>query len=193
MIMTNLKKKPLILLVGILVLTAVSCRLIPASISESPAVQEDFTDQTINEVETLLEDIQQQSGTFAFTITEEEMASYLNLKISENQAQPQVEDLDVEFQNNEIKLSGDVLVQNLGIKVPAELILAAKVDEIGQLYFEFISVSVGNMDLPASMEESISTTVTEVMNSKFANYLSGFKIETVYVDAGMLTISGVKR
>jgi hypothetical protein len=121
------------------------------------------------------------------------MATYLTLKMSENQAQPPVEDLDVKFRDNQITLSGDVLLQNLGIKVPTELVLVAKVDDIGQLYFELVSVSLANMELPAALEESLSAAITDVMNSQFANYLSGFKIDTVYVNGGMITISGKKR
>lgn len=193
MITANLKKKPLFFIVCVLVLTSMACRFSPTSSTDDQVIQADPTSVESDDVESLLEDIQQQIGTFAFTVTEEEMATYLTLKMSENQAQPQVENLDVKFRDNQIKLSGDVLVQNIGIKVPVELVLVAKVDDIGQLYFELVSVSVANMKLPAALEESLSTAITDVMNSKFANTLSGFMIDTVYVNGGMLTISGKKR
>jgi uncharacterized protein YpmS len=193
MITANLKKKPLFFIVCVLVLTSVACRFSSTPVLEDSTIPDDLPSTESADVESLLEDIQQQIGTFAFTVTEEEMASYLTLKMSENQAQPPVEDLDIKFRDNQITLSGDVLLQNLGIKVPTELVLVAKVDDIGQLYFELVSVSLANIELPAALEESLSAAITDVMNSQFANYLSGFKIDTVYVNGGMLTISGKKR
>lgn len=193
MITANLKKKPLFFIVCVLVLTSMACRFSPSPSTEDLTIPDEPPIAGSGDVESLLEDIQQQIGTFAFTVSEEEMATYLTLKMSENQAQPPVEDLDVKFRDNQITLSGDVLVQNIGIKVPVELVLVAKVDDIGQLYFELVGVSVANMQLPAGLEESLSAAITDVMNSKFANYLSGFMIDTVYVNGGMLTISGKKR
>jgi uncharacterized protein YpmS len=193
MISANLKKKPLFFIVCVLVFTSMACRFSPAASTEIPVIQDTPISGESNEIESLLEDIQDQIGTFAFTVTEEEMATYLTLKMSENQAEAPVENLGVKFRDNQITLSGDVLVQNIGIKVPVELGIVAKVDEDSQLYFELVSVSVANMKLPEALEQSLSAAITDLMNSQFANYLSGFKIDTVYVNGGMLTISGQKR
>ena len=196
MITANLKKKPFFFIVCVLVLTSMACRFSPTTSTATATpitIEEDLPSTETGDVESLLEDMQQHIGTFAFTVTEEEMVSYLTLKMSENQELPQVDNLDVKFRDNQITLSGDVFVENLGIKVPAELVLVAKVDETGQLYFELVSVSVANMVLPASLEEMISDVFTDLMNSKFTDYLRGYKIDTVYVNGGMLTISGQKR
>lgn len=189
----NLKKKPLFFLVCVLVLTSMACRFSPQSSPEEPTIPVVPTNPESNGVESLLEDLQSQFGTFAFTVTEEEMATYLTLKMSENQDEVPVESLYVYFRDNQITVGGDLLVENLGIKVPAEVGVIAKVTEDGQLYFEIVSITVANITLPKSMERSLSAAITDVMNSQFANYLSGFKIETVYVNGGLLTISGSKR
>jgi uncharacterized protein YpmS len=189
----NLKKKPLFFLVCVLVLTSMACRFSPQSSPEEPTIPVVPTNPESNGVESLLEDLQSQFGTFAFTVTEEEMSTYLTLKMSENQDEVPVENLYVYFRDNQITVGGDLLVENLGIKVPAEAGVIAKVTEDGQLYFEIVSITVANITLPESMERSLSSAITDVMNSQFANYLSGFKIETVYVNGGLLTISGSKR
>jgi uncharacterized protein YpmS len=192
MISTNLKKKSACWLVCLFILISLSCRFLPGAQPE-PYIAEILPDNLEAEVETLLQDIQNQSGSFAFTITEEQMTSYLTQKMSENQEAPAIDDLAVEFQSNQILLKGDVMVENIGIKVPVELGLVAKVDENGMLNFELLSVSVASIALPESVERSLSAAITDLMNSKFANYLSGFRIDTVYISDGLLTISGEKR
>jgi uncharacterized protein YpmS len=194
MISANLKKKPLLFIACVLVLTSMACRF-GSNVSNEPTpfiINEPIPSDS-NDAESIFEDIQSQIGTFAFTVTEDEMASYLTLKMSENQEQAPVENLAVNFQDNQITVSGDVLIENIGIKVPVEIGLVAKVDENGQLYFEIVSIKVANMQLPEGLEQSLSTAITDVMNSQFANYLSGYKIESVYVNGGLLTISGKKR
>lgn len=193
MIVTNLKKTSLFFLVTMLVLSSMACLLSPKNNTENPVIQDDPINNEPNEVETLLTDLQSQTGSFAFSVTEEEMASYLTLKMNENQAEAPVENLQVMFQENQITLAGDVFAQNLGVKVPVEIGIVAKVDETGQLYFELVSVKVANLKLPQTLEQSLSAAFTDLMNSQFANYLSGYKIDTVFVNAGLLTISGEKR
>lgn len=190
---TNLKKKILVFIVIFLMLSSMACFLSQSTGIEISTPEENPILPESNEVVTFLEDLQSQTGTFAFTVTEEQMTSYLTLKANENQAPGSVEDINVLFRENQITLSGDVFVQSVGIKVPVQIGLLAKVDENGMLFFEIVAVEVANMTLPESLEQSLSAMFTDLMNSQFANYFSGYKIDTVFINSGLLTISGEKR
>jgi uncharacterized protein YpmS len=189
----NLNKKPLLLISIIITLVTLACRAAADIPSASAFPAPEVSQQSADKVEALLEDVQEQSGSFAFTITDQEMTSYLTLKMAENQESPPIENLNVVFSDNQVFVYGDVFVQNLGMKLPAVLAIAGRVDTNGTLQFELISAQVGKINMPAFVQDQISKVTTGAMNSQFSKYLSGYRIDNLYIDQGMLTVSGGKR
>ncbi|HET59173.1 MAG TPA: hypothetical protein ENN32_02245 [Chloroflexi bacterium] len=189
----NLNKKPLLLIAIIITLVTLACRAAADIPSASAFPVPEISQQSADKVEALLDDVQSQSGSFAFTITDQEMTSYLTLKMAENQESPPIENLNVVFSDNQIFVYGDVFVQNLGMKLPAVLVIAGRVDTNGTLQFELISAQVGRINMPAFVQDQISKATTGAMNSQFSKYLSGYRIDNLYIDQGMLTVSGGKR
>lgn len=189
----NLNKKPLLLLTIILTVVILACRagadIPPASSFPTPEISQEGAEN----VEAILDDVQSQSGSFAFTITDQEMTSYLTLKMAENQESPPVENLNVIFSNNQIYVYGDAYIDSLGMKVPTVLAIAGRVDANGGLLFELLSAQAGRVNLPPFIQEQISNATTGVLNSQFSKYLSGYRIDNLYIDNGMLTVSGEKR
>lgn len=189
----NLNKKPLLFLFAILTLVTIACRSGADIPSYSAFPVPEVSQQSADKVEDLLDEVQSQRGSFAFTITDQEMTSYLTLKMAENQESLAIENLVVIFSNNQIFVYGDVYVQNLGLKFPAVLVIAGRVDANGTLQFELVSAQVSRINMPAFLQDQISNATTGAMNSQFSKYLSGYRIDNLYVDQGMLTVSGEKR
>ena len=189
----NLNKKPLLLIYILLTLVSLACRAGAGIPPASALPAQEISQQSADKVEALLDDVQSQSGSFAFTITDQEMTSYLTLKMAENQESPPIENLNVVFADNQIFVYGDVFVQNLGMKLPAVLAIAGRVDTNGTLQFELISAQVGRINMPGFIQDQISNVTTGAMNSQFSKYLSGYRIDNLYIDQSMLTVSGEKR
>lgn len=189
----NLNIKSLLLLIIILTFIILACRagadIPPASSFPAPEISQ----QSADEVEAILDDVKSQSGSFAFTITDQEMTSYLTLKMAENQESPPVENLNVIFSNNQIFVYGDAYVEGLGMKLPTVLAIAGRIDANGGVQFELLSAQAGRITLPSFIQEQISNATTGVLNSQFSKYLSGYRIDNLYIDHGMLTVSGEKR
>jgi uncharacterized protein YpmS len=189
----KLNKKPLLFISIIITIVTLACRaaadIPPANAFPVPEISQ----QSADKVEALLDDVQSQNGSFAFTITDQEMTSYLTLKMAENQENPPIENINVIFTDNQILVYGDVYIQSLGMKLPAVLAIAGRVDMNGNLQFELISAQVGRLNMPAFIQGQISNATTGMMNSQFSKYLSGYRIDNLYIDQGMLTVSGEKR
>ena len=189
----NLNKKPLLFLTIILTVIILACRAGADTPSASSFPTPEISQESADNVEAILDDVLSQSGSFAFTITDQEMTSYLTLKMAENQESPQVENLSVVFSNNQIYVYGDAYIDTLGMKLPIVLAIAGRVDADGGLQFELLSAQAGRVNLPPFIQEQISNATTGVMNSQFSKYLSGYRIDNLYIDNGMLTVSGEKR
>lgn len=185
-------KKSLLLLFIILLLTGLACQLPFQLTKEAPASSTQFSSEAAETVDTLIDEIGNQSGQFAFTVTEEELTSYLTLKSSETQDDFIFENIYTSLDDEKISITGDVYSTKLGIQIPAELVITADIDDDGNLDFILESVNLGKIALSDSLEETISTTVNELLTNNITNHMVGVSIDTIYIDNGMLTVSGYK-
>ena len=185
-------KKSLLLLFIILLLTGLACQLPFQLNKQAPASSTQFSYEAAETVDILLDEIENQSGQFAFTITEEELTSYLTLKSTETQDDFIFDNIYTSFDDEKISLTGDLSSNKLGIQVPAELVITAEIDSNGKLFFVLESVNLGKITFSDSLEETISTTLNELLTNNITNHMVGVSIDTIYIDNGMLTVSGYK-
>lgn len=183
-------KKTLFFMFTIILFVGVACQLPFTIRKQSSDTSAQFSLETAQAVEKLLANVENQNGAFAFTITEEELTSYLTLKLFEAQDNLSVENIHTSLVDNQIKITGDFFVSAVGLKIPTELIITAKTDVEGNLFFNLESVNMGALAVSDVLEQQISKAVNEVLTNNLSNQLIGTTIDTVYIDNNMLTISG---
>jgi uncharacterized protein YpmS len=185
-------KKPIILIFITMLLIGLACQLPFQFARQTSATSSQFSPEAAETVEKLFTELESQTGQFAFTITEEELTSYLTLKLDEKQDGFTVDNIQTTLDDNLITITADLYASTLGIKVPGELIITADTDIDGNLVFSLDSINLGALSLSNSLEETIGTAVNESLTNNISNQLVGVSIDTIYIDNGMMTISGTK-
>ena len=183
-------KKPLFVLLLIILLVGVACQLPFTLQKQAEDSSAQFSHEAAQAVEKLLEDIEGQNGPFAFTITEEELTSYVTLKLAETQDDLSIENVHTTLDDDQIKINGDFFVSALGINIPIALIITAETGIQGNLIFILESINLGNLAVSDVLEQQISKAVNEALTNNISNKLTGTTIDTIYIDNHMLTVSG---
>ena len=183
----------LVFTIVMLALVALACRLPIDLVKETPTQSAEVNPFDAQAVEDILQNAQEQNGPFAFTITEEQLTSYITLKLDEKQDGFTIQNPSVSLDDSQILLNADIKLDTFGIVLPAEAYLSAGTNLDGELLFTLESIKIGNMNLSEKMQESLSKAIEEAMNSNLGTDLSSYRIDTIYIDEGMITISGAKR
>jgi uncharacterized protein YpmS len=176
-----------------LILIGLACRLPVDLAKENISDVPIYSTEDAQAVEEILQNAQAQTGQFAFTITEEQLTSYITLKLSETQDDFTVQNAVVSLDDSLIITKADLYFTKIGLKVPAEISLSGTTTVDGELVFSLETISLGNLELPENMEKNLSMSIEEAMNSNLGTQLSGFRMDTLYIDEGMITISGSRR
>ena len=183
-------KNPLSALILIILFVGVACQLPFTFRNQTENTSAQFSPEAAQVVEKLLEEIESQKGTFAFTITEEELTSYITLKLAETQDDLSITNIHTTLDNDQIIMTGDFFVSALGINIPIELIITAETDVQENLVFNLESINLGNLAVSDTLEQQLSKAVNEALTNNISNQLTGTTIDTIYIDNHMLTISG---
>lgn len=177
----------------VFVLVSLACRLPLLSEKQNSLPTVPVSVEAAESVEQIIEQALSEPGIFAFTLTEEELTSYLTLNLLETQDDYTVENLAMRLDDDRATMTADVTINSMGIQTPAEMVLRAEVSETGELSFVLESLKAGSISLPNSIQQSISQTITDAMESQITPQLSGVQLDTVFIDDGMLTVSGIRQ
>ena len=130
------------------------------------------------------------SGLIAFTITEEQITSYL---AKELQSRPEqvLYNPQVYLNNGHIDIYGQVKTDV--VTANAHLTMTVKVDEQGNPELEIVNVNFGPVPIPGSLLDSLSTMLNDILLGSITPMTTGFKVEDYFIDNGMITITGTKR
>jgi hypothetical protein len=70
--------------------------------------------------------------------------------------------------------------------------MQAKIDKNGQPKLNLVSADFGPLPAPAGLLDSLSSVLNEAYTGSIGPYVTGFKIESIYIGDGMITITGKK-
>ena len=129
------------------------------------------------------------SGVVAFTLSEEQLTSFLAANLSAEQ-RPLLINPQIVLQNGQIKVYGQVKKSYFIANV--RIIMQVNIDNNGQPKLNLVSADFGPLPAPASLLDSLSSILNEAFTGSIGPYATGFKIENIYVGDGLITITGKK-
>ncbi len=127
------------------------------------------------------------NGKVTVTITEAQVAALLASKLAKDPdaffQQPQVV-----LQNNQIQIFGVAKQANLVANI--QMTITVKVDEEGTPQFQLVSADFGPLPVPAGLLEGVSGMLNEALTGKIAPSATGFRLESITIADGVMTIQG---
>ena len=127
------------------------------------------------------------SGQITLNITESQLTSYLAYQL-QAQSQPILSNLQVYLQEGQIQLYGTA--HEGYFEATAGAVLTAGVDDQGQLKIDLTSANFGPLPVPAGFLEVITTAIKEAYTSALGPVASGFRLDSINVADGKMTIIG---
>jgi hypothetical protein len=128
-----------------------------------------------------------QSGTITLQITEEQLTSYLAFRLAA-QSNPALQSPQVYLRDGQMQVYGKVV---RGYFVANVLILLnVSVDELGQPRIEIASADFGPFPAPEGLKQSLTALLTEAYTGSLGPIATGFRLETIGIADGLMTING---
>ena len=128
-----------------------------------------------------------QSGTITLQINEEQITSYIAFKLAA-QSDPALQNPQVYLRNGQMQLYGKVV---RGYFVANVLVmLNVSVDELGQPKIEIASADFGPLPAPEGLKQSLTALLTEAYTGSLGPVATGFRLETISIADGLMTITG---
>jgi uncharacterized protein YpmS len=128
-----------------------------------------------------------ESGQVTLVITEPQLTSYLAYRL-QAQSQPLFTDPQVYLRDGQIQIYGTARQGYL--EATAAIILTAGVDEQGQLKIELTSADFGPLPVPAGLNDAVTATIQEIYTGAIGPAALGFRLESITVANGTMTILG---
>jgi len=128
-----------------------------------------------------------QSGTITLQITETQLTSYLAFKLA-TQSNPALQSPQVYLRDGQMQVYGKV-VRGFFI-ANVLLILNVDVDELGQPSIEIASADFGPFPAPEGLKQSLTALLTEAYTSSLGPVATGFRLETINIADGLMTVTG---
>jgi uncharacterized protein YpmS len=127
------------------------------------------------------------SGQIVLTFTESQLTSYLNSRLLA-QPNPLVTNPQVYLRDGQIMMYA-TFKKNI-FTATARIILNAGVDEQGKLKIELVSADFGPLSTPNGLKEIISSAIQEAYTGALGPVATGFRIQSVTIADGTMTIVG---
>jgi uncharacterized protein YpmS len=104
------------------------------------------------------------------------------------QTNPLITDPQVYLQDNQIEIYGTV--QKAGLTATANIDLSAGTDSTGQLAISLTSANFGPFPAPPDLKAAVTTMIQEAYLSALGPAATGFRLESVSIADGTMTITG---
>ena len=135
-----------------------------------------------------------QTGLVTITITEPQITSYLAFRMEtdpnmqQSDQQPIISEPQVYLREGQMKIYGKtqqgMFAANIGI------ILKVGVNELGKPKIEIASADFGPFPAPEGINEAITALIEEAYTGSLGPVATGFRIETITIADGIMTITG---
>lgn len=122
-----------------------------------------------------------------FSITQEQMTFYVAQKISDTPASF-LQNPQVILQNGQIEIYGQAVSGNFSGNVM--IVLHAIIDENGAPKIELVTADFGPIPVPVGLMDSFSSLMNETLTGSIGSEASGFKLENITIENGVMSITG---
>jgi hypothetical protein len=126
-------------------------------------------------------------GEVSVTFTEQQLTSFVALKIVETENFP-LKEPQVFLRDGKIQLYGTAEAN--GIKTSAIIVIAASVTPEGSVLFTAEKADFGPLPVPSALLDSVSSTLNEALTGQAGSFASGFKITNIAINDGQMAITG---
>jgi len=128
-----------------------------------------------------------QTGTITLLITQEQITSYIAFKMAAQQ-NPAFHDPQVYLWDGQMQIYGKVERGYLNANVLVRLNVG--VDEAGQPKIEIASADFGPFPAPDGLTHSMTAVMTEAFTGSLGPIATGFRLESIDIANGLMTITG---
>ena len=128
-----------------------------------------------------------ESGQVTLVVTEPQVTSYLATNL-QSQDQPLFTDPQVFLREGQIRVYGTARQGYLLATI--ELVVTAGVDSQDQLKIELTSADFGPLPVPAGLQEVVTAAIQEAYTGAIGPAAVGFRLESITVTDGKMTIVG---
>lgn len=127
------------------------------------------------------------TGTVTMQLNESQLSSYLAIKLSE-QSRPFMTEPQVLLRDGQMQVYGKV--QRGILLANVSMIVNVGVDEAGQPEIEVASADFGPLPAPDGLNAAISAVVAEAYTGSLGPIATGFRMESITISNGLMTLSG---
>jgi hypothetical protein len=131
-----------------------------------------------------------ETGQVTLVFTEPELTSYLYYYF-EAQATPLISNPQVYLQEGEMRIHGTAVQGNFEAYI--YIVLTAGVDEQGQIQLQITTADFGPMPVPVELKDALTAIVKEAYTGALGPAATGFRLETVVIANGTMTLTGRTR
>lgn len=130
------------------------------------------------------------ADSITITITEEQLTSYVALRLANNPDFP-IQNPQILFQNGQIEIYGQV--EQNGMLINASMFLQVYPDEYGNLKAQITSLDLGPISAPPAVQQQFNESVNQVLSDTIASETSGFNIQSITIGDGKMVIVASKQ
>jgi hypothetical protein len=127
------------------------------------------------------------TGTVSLQLNESQLTSYLAIKLA-RQTKPLMTVPQVLLREGQMQVFGKV--QRSIFLANVAIIIKVGVDEAGQPRIEVASADFGPIPAPEGLNAAISAVVTEAYMGSLGPIATGFRMESITIADGLMTLSG---
>ncbi|KAF0107141.1 MAG: hypothetical protein FD146_1982 [Anaerolineaceae bacterium] len=131
-----------------------------------------------------------ETGQVTLVFTEPELTSYLYYYF-EAQSSPLLTNPQVYLREGQMRIYGTAVQGNLEAFV--YIVLTAGVDDQGQIQIEVTSADFGPMPVPVELKDAFTAIIQEAYTGALGPAATGFRLETVVIADGTMTLTGRTR
>jgi uncharacterized protein YpmS len=181
--------KRILLSIASLILSSLACTMYIGG-PEYPETQIPISTETAASVEELIDlavQTAQETGVLTISISEAQLTSLIAAKMAAEQ-DPFLTEPQVYLRNGEIQIYGKATQGNFAATV--RIVLSATVDANGQPKIAVVSTDLGPLPAPDGLNNSISAVVNEAFTGGLGPAAIGFRLETITIADGLMTLAG---
>ncbi len=127
------------------------------------------------------------SGQVTLLITEPQLTSYLAAYL-QSQAQPLFTNPQVYLRDGQIQIYGTVTQGYFQANI--QIVVVAGVDLQGQLKIELTTADFGPLPVPPGLKDTLTAAIQEAFTGSIGPAVTGFRLESITVADGTMTIVG---
>ena len=185
----NTRKLPILTILVLVLLSMLACTIFIGG-PDYPGTRIPVSTEAAGEIQSTMQTAIAEgasSGQVSLVITESQLTSYLAYKL-QAQTDPFITDPQVSLRDGQIQIYGTA--EQGYFKATARIRLSAGIDDQGQIKIELVSADFGPLPIPAGLLNTITATMQETFTGAIGPAAIGFRLESITITDGSMTIVG---